>query len=387
MAQARRPGGARAIRRESGQTVGALLAALDQFCPFSLAPEWDNVGLIAGDPTWPARRALLAIDLTDAVAAEVLDGPFDTAIIYHPPIFKGTRNVTAAAESSTTRLADLLAARVSIIALHTALDAAIGGTNDVLLDLFRPSARRPLEPVTSATSAFKLTVFVPAAEVTALRAALAAAGAGQIGNYTECSFELAGRGSFRGNESTSPTIGQRGRLETVAESRLEMVVPANRLGEVVRTLYATHSYEEPAFDLTPLTEFAGRGQVGLGRVGQLAKPTPGRALIAALRKGGVDLSAAQQVGDLKRRFASVTVAAGSFSSRSFRDPGTLVITGELKHHDALDLLRRGITAVCLGHYASERPVLAVVQARLRASLARMQVRISNRDCAPLRPLV
>ncbi len=362
--------------------VSDVLSTLNSLAPFELAAEWDNVGLLAGRTGWPVGRALLAIDLTDSVAGEALRTRTDLLILYHPPIFKGTKTVTPQAACPTTRLPDLLAARTSIIALHTALDAAAGGTNDVLLDLFDPVQRWPLQPVLRTDRLYKLVVFAPAREVDRLRRALSAAGAGVIGHYFECSFELAGRGTFRGDETTHPTVGRSQVLEHVEETRLEMVVPRTQLGPVVRALYATHSYEEPAFDLYPLHEVLGRGQVGMGRVGRLKKPTSGRSLLAKLRRR-VDLSSACLVGDLRRRFRSVTAAAGAFGVAAFCDPESLVLTGEFKHHEALELQRRGITAIQLGHYASERPVLDVLQARLRARLPRLRVRIARADHPPL----
>ncbi len=375
-------------------SVGEVYAALNAIAPFENAADWDNVGLLAGRPEWPARRALLAIDLTDAVAREALRRRIDTLIVYHPPIFngrdgarplRGVRAVTPDTEGPTGLLPDLLAARVAILALHTALDVAVGGTNDILLDVFEPVSRRPLEPVVHEGREYKLVVFVPAAEVDRLRRALSAAGAGVIGHYSECSFELPGQGTFRGDETTRPAIGRKLVVERADEIRLEMVVSRSRLGAVVRALYASHSYEEPAFDLYPLHSLAGRAAVGMGRVGLLRKPQRGRALLRRLAEH-VDLSCAACVGDMKRSFRSVTAAAGAFGVQAFREPAALVLTGELKHHDALALLRRGVTAVCLGHYASERPMLPVLRARLARELKGLAVTIARADRAPFAPV-
>lgn len=365
-----------------GWNVGELVAILDGLAPFAQAAEWDNVGLLAGRPEWPAARALLAIDLTDAVAREALRKRANALVVYHPPIFKGIKSVTPDATCPTTMLPDLLAAHVAIVALHTALDAAVDGTNDILLDLFAPLERRPLEALLRETRQYKLVVFVPLGEVDRLRRALCAAGAGVIGHYAECSFALTGRGTFRGDATTHPAVGRRHVLEHVDEVRLEMVVPKPCLGGVVRALHAAHSYEEPAFDVYPLIEPAGRGAVGMGRVGVLKAPQRGTALLKRLR-GHVDLSCAQVVGDLRRRFHSVTTAAGAFGAAAFRDPESLVLTGELKHHDALQLQRRGVTAVCLGHYASERPTLDVIRTRLATHMHGLRVEVARADRAPL----
>ncbi len=366
-------------------TTRALLAAIEQIAPLTAAADWDNVGLLAGAPEWPARRILAAIDLTDDVAREALRRRCDALLLYHPPIFKGIRTISARADAPTTLLAELLAARIAIVAVHTALDAAAGGTNDVLLDAFPIRARFPLQPAGTSAAQFKLVVFAPQREVRALRAALSAAGAGVIGQYSECSFALDGRGTFRGSESSRPTIGRHMQLEEIDETRLEMRVPRALLGSAVRALYATHSYEEPAFDLYPLHELDGRGQVGLGRVGLLERPIDGRKLIAALSRIA-ELSLATVVGSLARRFESITAAAGSFGERAFSDPASLVITGELKHHEALRLRKRGISAICLGHCSSERPALRALADRLRRALRGARVDLARSDRPPFIPL-
>lgn len=372
-------------RQSKRATVAEVYAALDELAPFAGAEDWDNVGLLAGRLEWLTGRLLLALDLTDAVAREALRMQASALVVYHPPIFKGIRAVTPQTECPTTLLPDLLAARIAILATHTAFDVAAGGTNDLLLDLFKPVSRRPLKADVRESDDFKLVVFVPPTEVGDLRAALSAAGAGVIGHYTQCSFELDGRGTFRGDETTSPAVGRRQVLESVDEVRLEMVVPRNCVGEVVRALYAAHSYEEPAFELYPLQQVAGRGQVGMGRVGELNKPQRGTALARMLAKG-VDLSVATCVGDLRRMFRSVTVGAGAIGIRRFQDPDSLVVTGEFKHHDALELLRRGVTAICLGHYASERLVLETLRARLRGKLKGARIAIARSDRSPFQPI-
>jgi dinuclear metal center YbgI/SA1388 family protein len=376
---------ARARAGSAAVTVADVRRVLETIAPTSLAAEWDNVGLLAGRPEWPARRGLIALDLTDPVAEEALQRRAEALILYHPPIFKGIRKITDEADGPTRRLPDLFAARVSIFALHTALDAAPGGTNDALLDCFEPAARWPLQAIDRTGAMFKLVVFVPAAEVDALRTALSAEGAGVIGHYTECSFALDGRGSFRGDETTNPKIGRRQQLETVDETRLEMVVPKSRLPGVVRALYANHSYEEPAFDLYPLHTLAGRAEAGMGRVGQLATPLTGNALVRRLARR-YDLRVATSVGELGRKFARVVTAAGSFGVDAFRDPEALYITGEIKHHDALTLQKRGVTAILLGHAESERPALARVATALTRDLPSGEFELARADRGPFSPL-
>lgn len=359
-------------------------AALEQLAPLSGAADWDNVGLLAGSDDWPAMRVHVALDVTDAVAQRALDDAADLIVAYHPPIFRGTKRVTDRAEGPTRLLPDLLRSGVSVYALHTALDAAVGGTNDALLDLVGTRSRCPLT-VDTHEHEYKLVVFAPAEEVATLRTALSGVGAGVIGAYSECSYALDGRGSFLGDASTNPTLGTRQQLEYVDETRLEMVVPRARIGEAVRTLYEVHAYEEPAFDIYPLVGVGARGQAGLGRVGALDEALAGADIVRRLAEG-VDLSVTQIVGDVDRTFQRVIAAAGSFGVDAFRDSEALVLTGELKHHEALQLLRRGVTALVLGHAQSEQPVLRRVAAALDEALPRCVVSVSEADAGPFQAL-
>lgn len=375
-----------AVKRNSGgPTVGALYTALGEIAPWSGAADWDNVGLLVGSPDWPARRILTALDLTDAVAREALRKKIDALVLYHPPIFKPIRGLTPDTPGPTSLLPELATARVALLATHTAFDAATGGANDLLLDLLKPVRRYPLMPEEGESDEYKLAVFAPRADVERLRRGLSEAGAGVIGHYLQCSFESEGRGTFFGDETANPAVGRKRTLETVAEVKLEMVAPRRRLGAIVRALYENHSYEEPAFDVYPLHRIGGRGRSGMGRIGEFQRRTTGHELVKRLAEG-VDLSLATVVGALDRGFQSVAVAVGAFGAEHFHSPDCLAITGELKHHEALLLIRRGVSALCLGHYASERLVLPGLRERLRKTLKTVKIAIANADRSPFRPL-
>lgn len=384
MARGKRASAKRRGDKAAAVTVGELTTALHSIAPFDLAEEWDNVGLLAGAPDWPVERVLVALDLTDAVAQEALRKQVDAVVLYHPPIFKPLTRITPDAPGPTRLLPELLAARSALLATHTALDAAPAGTNDQILDWFDVAARRPLQTAASRATEYKLVVFVPPAEVDAVRSALAEAGAGVIGNYSECSYELRGRGSFKGDDCTNPTIGERGKLEFVDETRLELVVPRGRVGAVVRRLYEVHSYEEPAFDLYPVEQLPARGAAGMGRIGDLRRKTRGAVLLKTLAQHA-DTAVAQLVGSMARSFARVVAAAGAFGVNQFTDEDALYITGEFKHHDALTLQRRGVTCIALGHHQSEAHVLDTLRTRLRAALPKLRIEAARSAIGPFRP--
>ncbi len=379
MAKARVKSAARAA------TVADVAAALDRIAPPALAQSWDNVGLLAGDPNAGVQRLLLCIDLTPAVVDEARQTRADFVFAYHPALFKPISRLLATSKATDSILFNCIRAGIAVYSSHTALDAAEGGTNDCLAGLCGIEHTEPLEYVDSpGPRAFKLVTFVPAESLEKVADALFKAGAGRIGDYTHCSFRLEGEGTFLGGEATNPVIGQRGKRERVAETRLEVVVPKADLPAALQALRAAHPYEEPAFDIYPLQPPITRG---IGRHGALPRPIQLRRLAQSLRQATA-ANCVQLVGDPKRRVNRAIIlagAAGDLPIRALRGPDDVIITGEIRHHDALAIRRAGASAVALGHWASERPVLDPLRSRILAALPGMEVSISRADRDPFAP--
>lgn len=381
--------------RKSRPTVADFCSAMETIAPTALAQSWDNVGLLAGDATAPLRRVLLAIDLTRAVLEEAVRFRADLLLAYHPPIFKPISSLRAPGDGMDALVFDCIRDGIAIYSTHTALDAAEGGTNDVLASLCGVTRTEPLEYVDKpGASECKLVAFVPEEHADKVAVSMFAAGAGRIGDYDCCSFRAQGMGTFFGRESTNPAVGKKGRLESVPEIRLETIVPAGRLAEVIAAMRATHPYEEPAFDIYTLKPPPVRG---FGRVGLLDKPTTLAALARKLRTATC-AKTVQLVGEPRQRVERVIVVAGAagsllsvpraVTSGQFRiplSPSDAIITGEIRHHDALAIRRIGCSAVALGHWSSERPVLTPLAARLVELLPGLNVCVSRSDVDPLGP--
>lgn len=364
-------------------TLDQACRALARIAPLHLAQSWDNVGLLAGDPTAPVRRIVVCIDLTRETAKEAVDGGFNLAVAYHPPIFKPVSRLCAHDAGPEANVFRCLAAGVAVYALHTALDAAPGGTNDVLASLCGLEHGQPLEFVEPEKGRrYKLVTFVPDKHLDDVAAALFDAGAGIIGDYTHCSYRLMGYGTFLGGPSTHPAVGTPGKLERVDEIRLETVVKHDRLAGVVAALRRAHPYEEPAFDVYPLQ---GTPLPGIGRVGDLARPTTLMQLARRLKRAA-SAKRIQVIGSSQQRVERLVVvagAAGRLPLQTTIHDRTAIVTGEIRHHDALEIRRRGACAVALGHWSSERPVLATVAKRLGELLPQVEVTISAEDAEPL----
>lgn len=373
----------------SRATVAALSAVMETIAPTWAAADWDNVGLLVGSPNWPARKVLLTIDLTPGVLDEAIAGRFDVVVAYHPVIFKPSARMLLNRRTAPGLAAEALSHRIAVYSPHTALDCAPDGTNETLASLCYLRDVRPFESAQLPARQFKLVTFVPERHVDRVAEGLFAAGAGVIGDYQKCSYRLSGRGTFFGTESTKPTEGKKGRLVTIDEIRLEVVLPAERLAEVVAALRKVHPYDEPAFDLYPL-ETPPNPCVGQGRIGAFAKPVTLRSL-ARILKRKCRAANVVVIGNPSESLRHALICAGAAGSLPFEIPGRpcgkgdVVITGEIRHHDALAYSRSGAAAIALGHWASERPVLMPLSQKLRQRMPGTAIVISRKDRDPFNP--
>ena len=364
-------------------TLADFVNHLDAFAPPHTAAEWDNVGLLVGDPIDSVERVMTCLTLTDDVAEEAIAERVQFIVSHHPMPFRAIKKLTANSAEGRVLL-PLLRAGVAVYSPHTAFDNCPGGINDGLC------SRLGLTNVTSLRTkpvggTFKLTVFVPESDLAKVSGAVFAAGAGRIGindRYKECSFRIPGTGTFFASEEGNPTVGQKGRREEVAEYRLETVVPESKLANVVAAMRRAHSYEEPAFDLYPVSVIPPWGE---GRIGELAKPLPLTEL-AARAKRELNASDIQLVGESNkpiRRVAIACGAAGEFLNDAIKVGADCFLTGEMRFHDALAARAAGIAVVLPGHYATERPGIEDLAIRLGQAFPNCMVWASRRERDPL----
>ncbi len=345
----------------------AVLDILRRLAPEPLAEPWDRVGLQVGDPDWAVSRAMLCIDLTQSVLQEAVEAGVSLVVAYHPPIFAPLPAVTAL-DAKQRLILQAAQHRVAVYSPHTALDAAQGGVNDWLCEGVGQGQAQPIRVAPpQAPQQYKLVTFVPHQQADALRIALAQAGAGVIGDYTHCSFGVAGGGTFLGGDTTNPTVGQRGRLECVDELRIEMVCPADRLDAVVAGLRQAHPYEEPAFDLYPLAPPPPlpQDQVGQGRVVALDRSVTPTTLINRIKAHlGVKLLEVAVPAGLKT-ITRAGLCAGAGGSL-LKEAGAIqaFVTGEMRHHDVLTAMAGGVMVLLAGHTQTERPYLKTYRSRI-----------------------
>lgn len=351
-------------------TLAKLIAAFEEIAPPSLAEPWDNAGVIVGDPEHDVREGsvYLTIDLTSRVTDEVLEHGAAALVSYHPPIFEPIKKLDGA-DRLNRNILRLARAGVAIYSPHTALDNTRDGLNDWLASTIGSGDRRALRFASEpGPRMIKIVTFVPASAVDQVRMALASTGAGRIGRYELCSFNIEGKGTFLPGEGSEPVIGSPGVLQTVDEVRLEMVCPAAAEALAIETLRNLHPYEEPAFDLMDLRPAPSRN-IGAGRRVMLDQPTTINELAGRLKQHlGIDaVKIAMPRGDESRPIHRVGVCAGAgaeLAEDAVRDRCDAFVTGEMRHHEVMSLLRRGVGVLLAGHTNTERPYLKTLRDRL-----------------------
>ena len=364
-------------------TVADLAAWLEGFAPKALAESWDNVGLLWGDPASTIERVMTCLTVTTATADEAIAAGAGAIVAHHPVLFKAVKAIRADLPG-TGYLWRLARAGTAILSPHTSFDNTTGGINDGIAARLGLVDIRPLRPG-RASRQFKIVVFVPRGNREAVLAAAFEAGAGRIGAYEECSFTTGGRGTFFGTEGTNPTVGEKGRRETVREWRAEVVCPGSRLARALAAIRSAHTYEEPAIDVYPLADGPPEGP-GVGRVGTLAEAETLEALARRVA-GCLGASGVQFVGDPTRPVRTLAIACGAgddFLGDAHAAGADAFLTGEARFHRALEAEGLGLGLIVAGHHATERPGVEDLARRIGLGFPGLDVWASRREADPLR---
>ncbi|UCD75212.1 MAG: Nif3-like dinuclear metal center hexameric protein [Phycisphaerales bacterium] len=370
--------------------VREVVEAIEAIAPLDHACDWDNVGLLIGSHDWSGSPVMLTIDLTEEVLREAIEAKVKMIIAYHPVIFEPFTRLT---DATTRQRIVLEAARagISVHSPHTALDAAPGGVNDWLAEGLGSGDTRALDVYESSprTEERKIVTFCPVEAVDQLRNSLAAVGAGRIGEYELCSFEIPGTGTFLGGENTDPAVGEKGTLQRVDEVRLEMVCPADAVALAVMAVREFHPYEEPPIEIYRLQPRPMRG-VGIGRRIRLDQPASLKSLAQRIKSRlGVAHLRASVGRNAPSRYSTIGLCPGagvSVLDEAIRQGCELFLTGEMRHHDLLSAQARGCTVVLAGHTNTERGYLKILAKRLQQALPEVAFLISEKDEDPLKAM-
>lgn len=347
------------------------------------AEAWDNVGLQIGSPEASISKILVTLDLNLDVVLEAINSQVDMIIVHHTPFFKPVDKILWNTPQGAI-IQKLINHNINLYCAHTNLDSCWGGVNDVLADLLGLREVQVLAPSWQ-EKYFKLVVFVPVGYEDKVREALGAAGAGWIGMYSDCSFQLLGTGTFKPLEGADPFIGKKGQLEKVEEYRLETIVPNGLLKQVIDKMLLAHPYEEVAYDLYPLANSG--AATGLGRIGILEEEKTLLDIIYNLKEQ-LKIENLRYVGDLKQGIKRIALCGGSGASlikKAALEEAQLYITGDIKYHEAQEAEKLGLALIDAGHYATEHPIVeSLVTYLTKNSLGKVEIIASQINTDPFK---
>ena len=356
-------------------TIGEIYQAIDTFAPFDTQMDFDNSGLLIGASSDPVTGVLVALDVTSAVVEEAREKGCNLIVSHHPVIFHPLKRI-----ASDDMVYKLIANSIGVISAHTNFDVAPFGVNTALADAMGVQNPRPLKPYRP-EHVYKLVVFVPRDNANALMAAMADAGAGEMGNYRECAFYSEGTGQFRPLSGANPAVGSIGNLETVEETRLEVLCTKENLPAVVASMKRAHPYEQPAYDI--LENHAVQAALAEGLVGELEQPIEPKTLVEKVKS----VLRCERVKFLcgNRPVVTLALCGGAGSNLLFDAAGQAdaFLTAEVKHHEWLAAKEMGLTLIDGGHFPTENLAMEPLKQRLSQAFPKLNFILSETHRDPV----
>lgn len=337
--------------------IAEIISFLESLAHPSLQESYDNAGLITGHPSWECKGVLCTLDVTEEVIKEAVEKSCNMIVAHHPIVFRGLKKINGHNYVERTVIA-AIKHDIAIYAIHTNLDNVLHGVNGRMASLLGLQHATVLAPKENVLK--KLYTFAPASKAAQVREALFAAGAGHIGNYSECSFNMEGTGTFKAGEGTDPYVGQQGSQHQEAETKIEVVFPYYLESRILDALVKNHPYEEVAFDLVTLTNR--HAATGAGLVGELPEPMEGKAFLEKLKEV-FGLRVIRHTPLLQKAIKRVALCGGAGSfliSNALSAKADIYITGDMKYHEFFDADGRMVIAD-IGHYESEQFTVALLQ--------------------------
>ncbi len=344
--------------------IGAVLSCLEALAPTAYQESYDNAGLIVGDRSMQCTGALLCLDSTEEVIDEAIEKGLNLVIAHHPIVFSGLKRFTGANYVERT-IMKAIKHDIAVYAIHTNLDNVHNGVSAKICEKLGLINTKILSPKTQLLR--KLIFYVPKANADQVRKAVFAAGAGKIGNYDWCSFNVEGRGTYRPLEGAEPTAGKVGQWEQVEETRIELVFPKSIQGKVLAALRASHPYEEVAHEIIVIENTW--QQVGAGMIGDLPEPMEAMVFLKNMKEQ-MQTACVKYTKLLDKPIRRVAVCGGSggFLLRTaIASKADIFITADYKYHEFFDANGR-IVIADIGHFESEQFTAELLYTHLKEKM-------------------
>ncbi|MFN8415724.1 MAG: Nif3-like dinuclear metal center hexameric protein [Cytophagaceae bacterium] len=359
--------------------ISEIVRYLDQAIPKALQEDYDNVGLLVGNTSSACTGILTTLDVTEEVLDEAIQKGCNLIVSHHPVIFKGLKQLTG--KNYVERIViKAIQHQIALYAMHTNLDNHPEGVNLRLAQILGLHSIQILQPKSLVLG--KLVVFVPIHSTEIVKEALFKAGAGTVGNYDECSFQVTGTGEFKGNDQSNPTVGEPGVRESTDENRLEVIYPLYLESSIVKALLQAHPYEEVAYDLIPLRN--SWTQVGSGAVGLLPEEMEVEQFLSYVGQK-MDINNIRFTTGFTGKVKKVAVCGGvgSFLIKSALYSGAQAfITSDVKYHEFFDAENKLLVAD-IGHYETEKHTKALIKDILTKKFTNIAVYLSEKITNPI----
>lgn len=324
---------------------------IEKIYPLGLAEDWDNSGLLIGDYNQTINAILITLDINQKIIDEAVDKKVDMIISHHPLIFSPLKRIYYNSYEGKV-IMDAIKNNICIYSAHTNFDIADNGMNDILCLKLNISKKENLK-VLNYNKLKKFVVYVPKNYEYKVRDAIFKVGGGCIGNYSNCSFNIAGTGTFKPEKGTNPFIGHQGETEFVEETRIETVIENELLTEVIEAVKKSHPYEEVAYDIYPL-DIKGK-EIGLGRIGYLNNNIKYSDFLDCAKKA-LEINNLRYTGNLEDNVQKIAVCSGSggdFVDECIIKKVDVFITGEIKYHQAQKANYNNLKIIQAGHFETE----------------------------------
>ena len=360
--------------------IREIIQEIHRFAPLNYQESYDNSGLQVGDIEMEARSALLTLDVTEAVIDEAISMGCNLIIAHHPVLFKPLKRLSGA-NSTECIIIKAIQNNIAIFAAHTNLDSMQNGVNLKIGEKLGLQKTRILAPVRQ--NILKLHAYVPEADAEHLVNHLFEAGAGAIGNYEECSFRQWGTGTFRPGADTNPTIGEpSGPRESVSEQKVEVILPEERLDDVLRALFEHHPYEEVAYGLVRLENTD--QTKGAGMIGELAEPMAIQEFFALVREK-MSARSIRYTQPHQNEVQHIAFCGGSGSfllPAAIRQKADVFLSADFKYHQFFEAENQIIIAD-IGHYESEQFTVEIFSEILKEKFPNFATHLTNVNTNPI----
>ncbi len=363
--------------------VTDLINVLNEYAPFAYQESYDNSQLIVGLPQSEVKGVLISLDCTEDVVKEAVLKGCNVIVAHHPIVFKGLKTISNENYIQRT-VYSAIKQDVCLIALHTNLDNVCNGVNDVIAKKLNLTNTSVLKP--KANTLKKLVTYCPAQNADEIKDALFEAGAGSIGNYSECSFNTNGLGTFKPNANASPFIGETNQRHIEPEMKIELVFASHLQGKIISSLLSVHPYEEIAYDIFSLEN--NNKYVGAGMIGELKEPIKTIDFLKQI-KTAFNCKVIKHTNLLTDTIKKVAVCGGAgffLLPNAIKSKADIFITSDIKYHEFFDADNQIILAD-VGHYESEQFTSGLIKEVLMQKIPTFAVHLSETNTNPVKYLV